>query len=54
MKIIVFYQSGFLNIMLFFPFPIKGFLPIFLHFFKVTQDIVFIVREMQELGYFLR
>lgn len=53
-KIIVFYQSGFLNIMEFFPLLLKGFFPLFLYISEVTQDIAPIVLEMQELWYFLR
>jgi len=40
--------------MLLLPLAVKGFLPIFFPFFRVTQDVVFIVMGMQELGYFLR
>lgn len=55
-KIIVFYQSVFLNIMKFSPLLLKGFFfpPLFLYISEVTQDIASIVLEMQELGYFLR
>lgn len=53
-KIIVFYQSGFLNIMKFPLLLLKSFFPLFLYISEVTQDIASIILEMQELGYFLR